>query len=79
MYTLETRPKVCASIHVTTTEGFHFRQKKSVVDGVKGKVDDISNLGFVHHASPLFRRPAHWGVRETLYFTYNGSDLNNRY
>ncbi len=39
---------------ITETEGLHFRQKKSVLDGVKGlgkiKIDKISCGAFVHHA-----------------------------
>ncbi len=52
----ECSPERYASMHddITKTEGLHFRQKKSVVDGVKGlgqiKVYNINCMTLVHHA-----------------------------
>ncbi len=46
-----------ASIQRTTTEGLHFGQKKSVVDGVKGlskiKVDNINCVILIHRVHHL--------------------------
>ncbi len=54
--TLEARPERYDDI--TKTEGFHLRQKKSAIDGVKGvgktEVDDINCVTLVHHARRRF-------------------------
>ncbi len=57
----DSKRKVCFnSTHddITKTEGLHFRQKKSVADGVKGlckiKVDNINCVTLVHHARHRF-------------------------
>ncbi len=43
---------------ITKTEGLHFGQKKSVVDGVKGlgkiKVDNINCVTLIHHVRHRF-------------------------
>ncbi len=50
----------CSPPHddITKTQGLHFHQKKSVVDGVKGlgeiKVDNINLVNLVHHARHRF-------------------------
>ncbi len=64
---LETRPERYTSIQCTKTEGLHFGQKESVVDGVKGlgkiKVDNINCVTLVHHAHHRFLKDQQ--IRET--------------
>ncbi len=61
VYSRDPTRKVCFNTthdDITKTEGLHFRQNKSVVDGVKGlgkiKVDNMNCVTFVHHASHRF-------------------------
>ncbi len=61
VYSRDPIRKVCFNLthdDITKTEGFHFCQKKSAADGVKGlgkiKVDNINWVTLVHHARHRF-------------------------
>ncbi len=54
-YSRDPPRKVCFNLpydDITLSEGLHYRQKKSAVDGLKvlGKVSVINCVTFIHHA-----------------------------